>query len=215
MEKILTIVWEIKSNWASSCPATYVKFGEYSKIISCAKLIFLKKLFAIRFSYKHCNSWPPCLPGKMASKTAKGVLGNLTEYYEWLTLESSLLGRGFSSYFTWSNSLWYKFKNSGWQTWCMCVFLFTFLFRGVKERLGHLGVKETSEAWYEWHFNPIMLVSSVSAVTKVKIKYNVQRLSRVFIRCREMWSKTVSRVKYIFSIETRTKKNKTNGNTKF
>ena len=43
----------------------------------------------------------------------------------------------------------------------MCVFC---LFRAVKERRGHLGVRETSGAWYEWQFNPMMLVSSVCAV---------------------------------------------------
>ena len=33
------------------------------------KIQFWKKLFAIRFPYKHCNFWPLCLPVKMASKT--------------------------------------------------------------------------------------------------------------------------------------------------
>ena len=33
------------------------------------KIRFWKKLFAIRFPYKHCNFWPLCLPVKMASKT--------------------------------------------------------------------------------------------------------------------------------------------------
>ena len=42
--------------------------------------------------------------------------------------------------------------------------------RGAQEKRGHLGVRETSGAWYEWHFNPMMLVSSVSVVTKVESK---------------------------------------------
>ena len=33
--------------------------------------------------------------------------------------------------------------------------VYCMFFRGVKEKRGHLAVRETSEAWYEWHFNLI------------------------------------------------------------
>ena len=64
-----------KINWASSGRANSFKLGEENPLPSILRLQFTncvkfwKKLFAIRFPYKHLNFWPLCLPIKMTSKT--------------------------------------------------------------------------------------------------------------------------------------------------
>ena len=43
--------------------------NNFSLHLVFSKRTFLRKLFDIGFSYKHCNFTPTCLPDKMASKT--------------------------------------------------------------------------------------------------------------------------------------------------
>ena len=61
-----------KINWARSSQATSFKLGEYNIPLSILTLRFKNcVLFAIGFSYRHCNFWPLSLPVKMAPKTVK------------------------------------------------------------------------------------------------------------------------------------------------